>query len=74
MHDIKYDNELDKYAKRYKLYISNELKSVDNDAVNHVTVKWKDITIVDIKTRGIMKDKELLKHIKRKINLIQLGV
>jgi hypothetical protein len=93
MYDMKYNNELDKYARTHKLYISNELKSVDPEytfentkqvksfltkhavtVVNHVIVKWKDITIVDIQTKGVIEDDELLKLIKREINLIELGV
>ena len=79
MYDMKYNNELDKYAKQHKLYISNELMSERNDysvwsVVNKVIVKWKDITIIDIKTKGIINDDELLKLIKREINLIELGV
>ena len=74
MHNIKYNNELDKYAKQYKLYISNELMSEKQDVLNHVIVKWKNKTIIDIKTRGIIGDDKLLNMIKREINLIELGV
>lgn len=74
MYDMKYNNDLDKYAKKHKLYISNELMSEKQDVLNHVIVKWKNKTIIDIKTKGIMDDDKLLNMIKREINLIELGV
>lgn len=98
MYNMKYNNELDKYAKAHKLYISNELKSVDPEyifkhnasirsflknqgligaystVVNHVIVKWKDETILEVVTKGVIDDDDLLKMIKREINLIKLDI
>ena len=79
---MKYNNELDKYAKAHKLYICNELFSNKGDrykdfldkgvVYNHVVVKIGSKTIIEVYCKSIIKDDELLMMIKEEIRELKL--
>jgi hypothetical protein len=82
MHDMKYNNELEKYAKAHKLWISNEFFTnngtrykdfLDKDIVyNGVVVKSGHKTIIEAYSKSIIKDDELLMMIKEEMRELKL--
>jgi len=81
-YDIKYNNELDKYAKKHKLWISNEFFTnngtrykdfLDKGAVyNGIVVKSGHTTIIEAYSKSIIKDDELLMKIKEEMRELKL--
>jgi hypothetical protein len=81
-YDIKYNNELEKYAKKHKLWISNELfrnngtlykHFLDKDEVyNGVVVKNGSKIIIETYCKSIIKDDELLMMIKEEMRELKL--
>jgi hypothetical protein len=82
-YNMKYDNDLERYAIKHKLWISNELKHNQGEhfdenydkgvILNYITVKLKDKTILRLVERGIIKDEDLLSKIKEVVREIKLN-
>jgi hypothetical protein len=82
MYDMKYNNELDKYARAHKLHICNELFSNKGDryknfldegvVYNYVVVKKDSKIIIEAYSKSIINDDELLIMIKEEMRDIKL--
>lgn len=78
MTNIKYGDEMDNYCKIHNLYIDERLESRNTSGRNgniviKTTVKYKDKVIIDIESKSIIKEEELLTMIKEKIREIKLN-
>ena len=78
MTNIKYGSEMDKYCKLHNLYIDERLESRNTSGRNcnivlKITVKYKNEVIIDIESKSILKEEELLTMIKEKIREIKLN-
>lgn len=78
MTNIKYGSEMDNYCKIHKLHIDERLESRNISGRNgniiiKITVKYKDKVIIDIESKSILKEGELLAMIKQKIREIKLN-
>jgi hypothetical protein len=74
--------ELDKFARKHNLYINNEFfmnigeyykDFLDKDMIyNHILVKSGSDTIIEIYSKEVIKDEELLIMIKKELRQIKL--
>lgn len=76
--NIKYGSEMDNYCKIHNLYIDERLESRNTSGRNgnivvKTTVKYKHKVIIDIETKSIIKEDELLSMIKGKIREIKIN-